>query len=71
MRATMTTHAIVSRDEWQAARAPCLSGTRHTRLGRLNCQSFELPACVRIACRIPDECAALTAALAEVQQSGI
>jgi hypothetical protein len=30
MRATMTTHAIVSRDEWQAARAPCLSGRRHT-----------------------------------------
>jgi len=30
MRATMTTHAIVSRDEWQAAGAPCLSGRRHT-----------------------------------------
>jgi len=29
MRATMTTHAIVSRDEWQDP-GPCLSGRRHT-----------------------------------------
>jgi predicted dithiol-disulfide oxidoreductase (DUF899 family) len=34
MRATMMTHAIVSRDEWQAARAPLLEREKtHTRLG--------------------------------------
>jgi predicted dithiol-disulfide oxidoreductase (DUF899 family) len=34
MRATMTTHAIVSRDEWQAARAPLLEREKtYTRLG--------------------------------------